>query len=195
MQRNLRAMHHLDAPWMPGDLEQRNGRGHRQANQWNTVLEYRYITDKLDGRRWQVLAIKQRFIQSFMKSSDTIRVIEGDVAADEQNDILSTFAEAAGDPRILIREKLSKQKERFLTRERMHSYAVVDARRKAKILTEEADKTRQRLETLAKQGTLEKLGAMLERNAGRGFEAIIDGHDFENRKAANDYVKRSWPAI
>ena len=46
MQKNLRAMHHLDAPWMPGELEQRNGRGLRQANQWNTVLEYRHITDK-----------------------------------------------------------------------------------------------------------------------------------------------------
>lgn len=189
MQRNLRAMHHLDAPWMPGDLEQRNGRGHRQGNQWNTVLEYRYITDKLDGRRWQVLAIKQRFIQSFMKAADTQRVIEGDAAADEHNDILSTFAEAAGDPRILIREKLSKKKERLLTRERMHSYAVVDARRKAKYLGEEADKIRQRLEALAKQGTLEKLGAMLERSAGSGFEAIIGGHDFANRKAANDFVK------
>src|SRR5690606_577740 len=56
MQKNLRAMHHMDAPWMPGELEQRNGRGHRQGNQWNTVMEYRYLTDRLDGRRWQVLA-------------------------------------------------------------------------------------------------------------------------------------------
>ncbi|MEG2433951.1 MAG: helicase-related protein, partial [Acinetobacter sp.] len=68
MQRNLRAMHHLDAPWMPGELEQRNGRGLRQGNQWNTVLEYRYITDKLDGKSWQVLAIKDRFINAFMKA-------------------------------------------------------------------------------------------------------------------------------
>ncbi|MGR5465470.1 helicase-related protein, partial [Photobacterium damselae] len=49
MQRNLRAMHHLDAPWEPGSLEQRNGRGHRQGNTWNTVFEYRYITERLDG--------------------------------------------------------------------------------------------------------------------------------------------------
>lgn len=38
MQKNLRAMHQLDAPWMPDELEQRNGRGLRQGNQWNTVL-------------------------------------------------------------------------------------------------------------------------------------------------------------
>jgi len=78
MQTNLRAMHHLDAPWMPGDLEQRNGRGWRQGNKWNTVLEYRYITEKLDGRRWQVLAIKQRFITAFLKADESVRVIEGD---------------------------------------------------------------------------------------------------------------------
>ncbi|MEG2433795.1 MAG: hypothetical protein RSB25_19370, partial [Acinetobacter sp.] len=76
MQRNLRAMHHLDAPWMPGELEQRNGRGLRQGNQWNTVLEYRYITDKLDGKSWQVLAIKERFINAFMKADENVRTIE-----------------------------------------------------------------------------------------------------------------------
>jgi len=68
MQKNLRAIHHMDAPWMPGDLEQRNGRGQRQGNQWNTVREYRYLTDRIDGRRWQLLVKKQQFIQKFMKS-------------------------------------------------------------------------------------------------------------------------------
>jgi hypothetical protein len=74
MQRNLRAMHHMDAPWMPGELEQRNGRGWRQGNQWNTVLEYRYITEKLDGRRWQVLAVKDRFIKAFLEGRALARM-------------------------------------------------------------------------------------------------------------------------
>ncbi|MCA0421944.1 MAG: hypothetical protein LCH61_01245 [Proteobacteria bacterium] len=84
MQRYLRAMHHLDAPWMPGDLEQRNGRGERQGNTWNTVLEYRYLTEGLDGRRWQVLAIKDRFIKAFLKAKEGVRNIEGDAADDAE---------------------------------------------------------------------------------------------------------------
>ncbi len=67
-QHEMVAMHHLDAPWMPGELEQRNGRGHRQGNRWNTVHEHRYLTEgPQDGRRWQVLLTKSRFIQRFLK--------------------------------------------------------------------------------------------------------------------------------
>lgn len=76
MQDNLKAIHHIDAPWMPGDLEQRNGRIVRQGNKWNTVLEYRYITEKLDGRRWQVLSTKKKFIKMFMKADEDLRVLE-----------------------------------------------------------------------------------------------------------------------
>jgi hypothetical protein len=71
-QAHMRAMHHLDAPWMPGLLEQRNGRGWRQGNDWNTVLEYRYITEGLDGRRWQVLAVKDRYIKMFLHADDNL---------------------------------------------------------------------------------------------------------------------------
>lgn len=71
--------------------------------------EYRYITDKLDGKSWQVLAIKDRFINSFMKADGSVRSIEGDAAADNEGDnvgdIMSSFSEAAGDPRVLQRIK------------------------------------------------------------------------------------------
>lgn len=130
MQANLRAMHHLDAPWTPADLEQRNGRGHRQGNAWNTVMEYRYLTERIDGRRWQVLAVKDRFIKSFLKADENTRVIEGDAVDDSnQSDIVSTLSEAAGDPRILIINKLKADLEKLHARERMHGRAVVDAKR------------------------------------------------------------------
>ena len=73
-------MVHFDIPWSLIRLEQRNGRGHRQKNQWNTVLEYRYITDRLDGRRWQVLAVKDRFIREFLTANEQTRTIEGEAA-------------------------------------------------------------------------------------------------------------------
>jgi hypothetical protein len=135
MQENLRAMHHLDAPWMPGELEQRNGRGHRQGNRWNTVLEYRYITESIDARRWQVLAKKQKMITDFLKAKEGVRSIEGDavdLVSKDLDEINSSFSEAAGDARILIREKLKKDIDKLEKKERTHGQGVVDAKNKIK---------------------------------------------------------------
>jgi len=134
MQRNLRAMHHLDAPWTPGELEQRNGRGHRQGNAWNTVLEYRYITEQLDGRRWQVLTIKDQFIKKFLKADNETRVIEGDATSLDEgenvNDLAETLASAAGDPRLLVKNKLSLDITKLERRERMHDLGKQDAKKR-----------------------------------------------------------------
>ncbi|EHK57736.1 PLxRFG domain-containing protein [Allomesorhizobium alhagi] len=194
MQRNLRAMHHMDAPWMPGDLEQRNGRGHRQGNQWNTVLEHRYLTDRLDGRRWQVLAIKQRFITDFMKSSGDTRVIEGDAASDEQSDILSTFADAAGDPRILLREKYKKKLDQLQSRERMHGHAMADAARKVRQISESLPKTEKRLAELVQSGAPEKAGEILDAQRGDSFRATILDKPFEKFAEADAFIKKSLAA-
>jgi N12 class adenine-specific DNA methylase len=149
MQTNLRAMHHLDAPWMPGDLEQRNGRGHRQGNKWNTVMEYRYLTERIDGRRWQVLAVKDRFIKAFLKAKDDVRVIDGDaVSMDEEGDIGSTLAEAAGDPRLLMMNKLRGDVQKLETKERMHSQGVFDAAQKIKSLNRDVENYSTRLDAL-----------------------------------------------
>ncbi len=194
MQKNLRAMHHLDAPWMPGDLEQRNGRGQRQGNQWNTVLEYRYLTDRLDGRRWQVLAIKQRFILAFLKADDSARTIEGEAAADEQSDILQSFAEAAGDPRILIREKLRKQLDGVQRRERLHTQGVANALGQARLLTAAVNETQADLAAIEQKGTVETVQALVAANAGKGFSITIDGTSIDKRKDADEAVA-SWAAF
>lgn len=186
MQRNLRAMHHMDAPWMPGDLEQRNGRGQRQGNQWNTVLEYRYLTDRIDGRRWQVLAIKQRFINAFLKADDTTRVIEGDAASDEESDILTTFAEAAGDPRVLIRAKLRKKIEQLSNRRRLHDAGVVDARRTAARLEKQALEKRAQRADLAP--VAEKASALSSQMAGDGFVMTVDGKRYDKRGDAREAI-------
>lgn len=193
MQKNLRAMHHMDAPWMPGDLEQRNGRGQRQGNQWNTVLEYRYLTDRLDGRRWQVLAIKQRFITAFLKADDSARTIEGEAAADEQSDILQSFAEAAGDPRILIREKLRKQLDNVQRRERLHGQGIANALSQARRLTHQVEKSRSELAAVDTAGTIDKVRAIIETNAGKGFSIVIDGATIDKRKDADDAII-AWAA-
>ncbi|MFL0806741.1 MAG: hypothetical protein K6L60_05590 [Oceanobacter sp.] len=188
MQRNLRAMHHLDAPWMPGDLEQRNGRGHRQGNQWNTVLEYRYLTDRIDGRRWQVLAIKDRFIKQFLKSTDSDRVIEGDAAADEEGSIVESFSEAAGDPRILIRTKLNKKLEKLKNAKRLHDVGIVDAKGMVDRISRKLYYYETELADLKESRVVETVEKLLRDNSEKGFEMIIQGEPFSDQKSAQTAI-------
>ena len=187
MQRNLRAMHHMDAPYMPGELEQRNGRGQRQGNQWNTVLEYRYMTDRLDGKRWQILAVKQRFITAFMKSNGKTRTIEGD-AVEEQSDILESFSEAAGDPRILQRVKLQKKLEQLNSKERLHTRGIADMRRTIRSQTEAAANNQAELDKIKPDVVAKALEDQRE-----NFSLTLGDKTYNKRADANaalkDYIR------
>ena len=129
MQENLRAIHHIDAPWMPGELEQENKRAVRQGNHWNTVLEYRYTMPLLDGKKWSALAAKSSFIAAFMNTKSKVRTIESDALAEEENDSIGDIAEtqaaAVGDTRFAKLadakkkiEQLKKQRSNFEGRKR-----------------------------------------------------------------------------
>lgn len=183
MQKNLRAMHHMDAPWMPGDLEQRNGRGQRQGNQWNTVLEYRYITEKLDGRRWQVLTIKDQFIRAFLKADADVRVIDGEATADQEGEdadsLAQTLSDAAGDPRLLLVNKLKADIDKLERRERTHTQGLVDAKRRAKQLEQRAE--RNDAQTTLMRKDMEAAQEVIESDA---FTAKIGATTFDKRDEA-----------
>lgn len=187
MQRNLRAMHHMDAPYMPGELEQRNGRGQRQGNQWNTVLEYRYMTDRLDGKRWQILAVKQRFITAFMKASGDTRTIEGD-AVEESNDILESFSEAAGDPRILQRVKLQKKQDQLNNKERLYTRGIADMRKEIRRQGELIARNQATLDEIKPKVVADALEKQRE-----NFSVVIGGKTYDKRadatEALNQYIK------
>ena len=103
VQDRLIALHDLDAPWRPGDLEQRAGRIVRQGNMNLDVHIYRYVTEKsFDSYLWQTIENKQRFISQIMSSKSPVR------ACDDVDETALSYAEikalCAGDPRI--REKM-----------------------------------------------------------------------------------------
>lgn len=65
VQNNLLAVHHLDIPWRPSDVTQREGRMLRQGNRNDEVMIYRYITNgSFDAYSWQLLENKQRYISN-----------------------------------------------------------------------------------------------------------------------------------
>ena len=105
VQTRLIAMHDLDCPWKPGDLEQRAGRIVRQGNQHERVHIYRYVTAKtFDAYLWQIVENKQRFISQIMSSKTPVReCVDIDETALSYAEIKSL---CAGDPKIKERMDL-----------------------------------------------------------------------------------------
>lgn len=99
VQDRLVALHDLDAPWRPGDLEQRSGRIIRQGNMNPEVHIFRYVTEAtFDAYLWQTLENKQKFISQIMTSKSPVR------ACDDIDETALSYAEikalCAGDERI-----------------------------------------------------------------------------------------------
>ena len=85
VQTKLKAIHHLDVPWRPADMTQREGRILRRGNENKEVMIFRYITEgSFDSYSWQILETKQRFISQFLSGSSYQRSIE-----DLDNNVLS----------------------------------------------------------------------------------------------------------
>ena len=77
VQNKLIALHDLDVPWRPADLEQRAGRIVRQGNENKEVNIYRYVTENtFDAYLWQTIENKQKFISQIMTSKTPVRVAE-----------------------------------------------------------------------------------------------------------------------
>ena len=103
VQDRLIALHDLDCPWRPGDLEQRSGRIIRQGNMNKQVHIYRYVTEgTFDSYLWQTVENKQKFISQIMPSKSPVRSCE------DMDETALSFAEikalCAGNP--AIKEKM-----------------------------------------------------------------------------------------
>ena len=133
VQRHLIAIHHLDVPWKPSDMVQREGRLIRQGNENSTVYRYRYITaGTFDAYSWQILENKQRFIGQFMGNTAALR------DARDVSDTVLTYAEvkalSVGDPLLKTRIETSNELERVRIQSRTRDREL----RRMKALSEEA---------------------------------------------------------
>lgn len=123
IQDRLIALHHLDVPWRPADMTQREGRILRQGNRNKKVFIYRYITQgSFDAYSWQLLETKQRFITGLLSGSITER------SGSDIEDTVLNYAEvkalAVGNP--LIKERVEAANE--LAKYRTLQKKVVSAR-------------------------------------------------------------------
>lgn len=119
VQDKLIALHHLDCPWRPSDIEQREGRILRQGNQNEEIEIYRYVTEgSFDAYSYQLIQTKSTFINQIMANSNG----SGRTAEDLDRDTL-TYAEvkalASGNPLILEKFKVENElKQLYLSKSR-----------------------------------------------------------------------------
>jgi hypothetical protein len=135
VQKRLVALHHLDAPWRPADIEQREGRIIRQGNQNEYVKIYRYVTEgSFDAYMWQTLETKCRFIAQVMNGDATVRRAEDvDAAA-------LTYAEvkaiASGNPLVIEKAGVDAEVMRLNRLKKQHAESLYQMRYRIKTLGE-----------------------------------------------------------
>src|SRR5258705_8226271 len=101
VQLRLKALHHLDVPWLPAQIEQREGRIVRQGNQHDEVDVFAYATlGSLDATMWQNNERKARFIAAALLGDTSVRRLEG-LGEGQANQFAMAKAIASGDPRLM----------------------------------------------------------------------------------------------
>ena len=150
VQKRLVALHHLDAPWKPAEVEQREGRILRQGNTNAEVAIYRYVTAaSFDAYMWQALETKAKFISQVVTGESAARRAE-DVAGQELsyaevkaiasgNPAVLTLAEADAEVQRLAILRKNHADEEFLARWPLRDLPKVIARQEARLAALEAD--------------------------------------------------------
>ena len=119
VQDRLVALHHIDVPWRPSDVEQREGRILRQGNMNKVVDIARYVTkESFDAYSWQLIETKQKFISQIYRGDTSIRNME-----DLENSVMSYAqikAIASGNPMILEKFKIDNEVQKLQDKERTY---------------------------------------------------------------------------
>jgi N12 class adenine-specific DNA methylase len=128
VQKRLVALHHLDAPWKPAEVEQREGRILRQGNENKEVAIYCYVTEgSFDAYMWQALETKARFIAQVMTGDNAARRAE-DIGGQELS-YAEVKAIASGNPAVLTLAEADAELQRLSILKKNHSDEQFLARR------------------------------------------------------------------
>ena len=129
VQRRLKAEHHLDVPWLPSDIEQREGRIERQGNQYDEIEIFAYATlGSLDATMWQNNERKQRFVSAALSGDRSIRTI--DDIGEAANQFALAKAIASGDARLMQKAGLEAEIARLDRQRAAHFDDQLNIRRR-----------------------------------------------------------------
>lgn len=147
VQKRLVALHHLDAPWKPAEVEQRDGRILRQGNMNPEVAIYRYVTEgSFDAYMWQALETKARFIAQVMSGDCAVRKAE-DIGGQELS-YAEVKAIASGNPAVLTLAETDAELQRLAILNKNHRDEQYLARRNLRDLPDDIKRMEKRLEGL-----------------------------------------------
>jgi N12 class adenine-specific DNA methylase len=158
VQQRVVAMHHLDIPWKPAELEQRNGRGARQGNKLakeqygNQVQNYIYaVAQSLDNYKFNLLKNKQLFISQMKNSELNVRSID-EGAMDEQSgmNFSEYVAVLSGDTTLLEKSKLEKKIAVLESLKSVHFKETAKSRYRLESMQADEEKTKSALQKLEK---------------------------------------------
>lgn len=144
-QKRIVAIHHLDAPWRPGDVEQRDGRAFRQGNINEEVSKYVYVTKgSFDARLWDILGRKSTFIDQIMNGENVGREVE------DTGEVTLSAAEikalASGNPLIEEQVRLEKEIKDLENLYLAHNASVAEARKKLQLAKQQRAEVSKRVE-------------------------------------------------
>lgn len=197
-QKKLIALHNLDIPWRPSDLQQRIGRIERQGNQNSVAHVFNYVTKgSFDAYLYQTLEAKQRFIGQIMTSKTPARTCED---VDQQALNYSEIkALCTGDERIKEKMMLDNEVKELNLLKAEHTNTVFDMQQTVAVTPAKIENAEIRLENLkADRETLRQL-PIDEETKLPVFKITIDGAEYTDRKEAAqaledavlDFVKKS----
>jgi hypothetical protein len=183
VQERLIALHHLDAPWRPADVEQREGRILRQGNTNPEVQIFRYVTEEsFDAYMWQTLETKAKFIGQVMTGESDLRRIEDiDGAA-------LTYAEvkaiASGNPLVIEKARIDAEVARHSRLHCEHQETIFKLRSRVRHLTDDIPQLEKRLEAVRRDL------ATREDTSGDQFVMVIEGQEIRDRGIAGELLLR-----
>ncbi|MER8759467.1 lactate dehydrogenase [Mesorhizobium sp. M0976] len=183
-QLRLKALHHLDVPWLPSQIEQREGRILRQGNQHDVIDIFAYATEgSMDAQMWQNNERKARFIAAALSGDTSIRRLE-DMGEGQANQFAFAKAIASGDPRLMQKAGLEADIARL---ERLRAAHIDDehaVRRQIRDAERDIEYATRRIGEVGKD--IERLVP----TTGDGFRMVVGGDVFTERKLAGRALMR-----
>ena len=194
VQERLIALHHLDAPWKPAEVEQRDGRMLRQGNTNPEVRLFRYVTENsFDAYMWQTLETKAGFINQVMAGETSLRRMQ------DVNEQTLSYAEvkaiASGNPAMMTLAQMEMEMQRLSRLKRAHADEQYRLRQQVREV-QDGELPRQ-------AGYLRRLEADMATVEAYGGSArphmVIEGQEYQDparaQKALKETVLRVWDEL
>jgi N12 class adenine-specific DNA methylase/predicted RNA methylase len=177
VQQRLVALHHLDVPWLPSQIEQREGRIERQGNQHDQIDIFAYATlGSMDATMWQNNERKARFIEAALSGDRAIRRLED--AGSQANQFAMAKAIASGDSRLMRKAGLESEIARLQRQRAAH----VDDQHAIRRQIQNAKRDQAHAE--ARVAAITKDLARRQPTRGDEFSMQVEGRTLTQRKAA-----------